>query len=252
MNELTAIIVDDELNGRIVLSELLKTFCPHVKQLGMAKDVDEAYRLIIDLKPELVFLDIQMPNGTGFQLLQKFVPLPFQVIFVTSHHQYAINAIKFNALDYILKPIEIEELISSVERAFQHRDQNGKQQQQIVNLINMFDPEVEEKSMLLHQHDHVRLVKISQINFILGESNYSVIHTVSGEKFISSKNLKEIEEFLHFHKHFVRIHKGAIINASHIKQYSKTDPCIILMSDDTEFEVSRRKRQEVLDFLRNH
>lgn len=247
---INALIVDDEKSSRSVLSELLKEFCPDVFIAGEAASAEIAYEFIIKTPVDLVFLDIQMPTGNGFTLLQKFVELPFDVVFVTSYDQYAINAIKFSALDYLLKPVAIDLLKDAVAKAIDRKAKRSRTQPQVVNLLQLVNADVIEKKIALHQNDNVVFVKIGDILYIEGESNYTSIKISSNETYTSSKTLKEFEEYLKSFDFFVRIHKEVIINVHHIAKYSKGDPFIIEMIDKKEFEASRRRKTEVLAMLK--
>ncbi len=247
---INALIVDDEKSSRAVLIQLLKEFCPEVNILGEATSAQLAYDFILKTPVDLVFLDIQMPTGNGFTLLQKFTVLPFDVIFVTSYDQYAINAIKFSALDYLLKPVAIDLLKDAVTKAIETKGKKSNTQPQVINLLQLVDADVTEKKIALHQKDAVRFVKVSDILYIEGESNYTSITISTLEKYTSSRTLKEFEEYLQSFDFFVRIHKEVIINVHHIEKYSKGDPFIIEMKDKKEFEASRRRKQEVLSKLK--
>lgn len=252
--KLKAVIVDDEKNSRIVLRELIANFCKEIEVVAEAPSVNEAYKLINEHRPSLVFLDVQMPTGNGFKLLEKFDKLPFDVVFVTSFDQYAINAIKFSALDYILKPVDIKELQSATAKAIENFKQknSGSAQTQIINLLQSVDETVTEKKIAFHQNDAVKLIKISDISHIESDWNYSVSYTAAGEKLVSSKTLKEFEDYLSSYPFFVRIHKSCIVNIHYIAQYSKNEPCVIKMKNGFEFEVSRRKKQEVLEKIKQN
>lgn len=240
-----AVIVDDEPNGQIVLNELLRKHCPVVQVVGKASNIQEAFTVITAEKPHIVFLDIQMPNGNGFDLLRMFEEIFFKVVFVTSHHQYAINAIKFNALDYLLKPVDVNELKQAVERAKQNIKQNG-----LSNFIEFIDDSKQEIKLPIHQNHEVLLVPQSVMVTITGDDNYSEVLTTSNEKYVLSKTLKEIELYFSHSNKFIRVRRELLINADHIVSYSKTEPCIIKLSNNISIEVSRRKRQEVLEVLR--
>lgn len=250
MNKLNAFIVDDEKNSRIVLTDILTRFFPNVTILGEASNISDAFEGISETRPDIVFLDIQMPSGNGFTLLQKFDPIPFHVIFITSHHQYALQAFRFNALDYLLKPIDVEELEQSIERFLSIKLKALEYRKQILNAMDDLDPSVESKKLSLHKNDAVHLVPVSSIVSIEGDGRYSQLSTLENEKFTSSKTLKEYEEYLAPYQEFVRIHKETIINVSHIEKYSKKEPYWVLLSNGKEFEVSRRKKQEVLDLIK--
>ena len=248
---ISALIVDDEKNSRIVLRSLIKDFVPEVHIIGEATNVEEAYKLINEMHPELVFLDIQMPGGNGFGLLKQWRELPFDVIFVTSFDQYAINAIKFSALDYLLKPVEIEELRRAIGKAVQNIERKANSTPQIMTLLENMDPGITEKKIAIHSNDKVRLIDLKRIIYIEADDSYCEITMANGERFTTSRVLKDFEDIFSENKDFVRIHKSCMINATHIKEYSKGEPCIIEMHDGKQFEVARRKKQEVLERLKS-
>lgn len=247
-----AVIVDDEKNSRIVLRELIDNFCKEIEIVGEAASVNEAFKLINEQRPGLVFLDVQMPTGNGFKLLEKYEKVPFDVVFVTSYDQYAINAIKFSALDYILKPVDIKDLQAAAAKALANtKEKSGvSAQTQIVNLLQTVDEGVKEKKIAFHQNDVVKLINISDISHIESDWNYSISYTSTGDKLISSKTLKEFEDYLAVYDFFIRIHKNCIVNINHIAQYSKAEPCVVKMKNGFEFEISRRKKQEVLEKIK--
>jgi two-component system, LytTR family, response regulator len=244
------VLVDDEKKSRVVLSKLLKTFCPDVTVLGEAESVQEAYDLIIKAQPQLVFLDIQMPTGTGFSLLRRFKPVNFEVIFVTSFDKYAINAIKFNALDYLMKPVEVDDLVQAVKRAQERIRKKIEQTPQIINLINSIEDCTVERRIAVHQNEKVLLIPVSDICFIESDDRYSNIHLIEGQKYLVSKTLKDFEEYLADNPLLVRIGKSAIININCVKDYSKGEPCVIQLNNGRSFEISRRKKQSFLERLK--
>lgn len=244
-------IVDDEKNSREVIKELISNFCEGVNIVGEAESVDKAYKLISLCKPDLVLLDIQMPTGNGFNLLKKYSELPFEVIFITSHEQYAINAIKYSALDYILKPINTELLKESIKNAREKINKKSSSQVQIINLFDNLNEAVTEKRIVVHESEEVKLIKLSQIVLLEGDINYTHIITSTKEKYVSSKNLKEFEEMLCNYGNFVRAHRKYIINTEYIESYTKGDPFYIKLSNGMKIEASRRKKQDVLNRLRN-
>jgi two-component system LytT family response regulator len=245
--ELTALIVDDEEDSRSVIRKLLKSFCPQVKVVGEASNITSAYEMILQLSPEVVFLDIQMPGGNGFSLLKKFTKIPFETIFVTSYDKYAIEAIKLSALHYLMKPVEVDDLIEAVERLENTVMQKDLRQEQMINVIFNMDSKELEKRMAVHFNDRVKLLLLSDITHMEGERNYTTIHTVQNEKYNSAKNLGEFEEMLEESPQFFRIGKGCIINLNHVKAYTKGEPCTITLSGDLSFEISRRKKQAFLE-----
>lgn len=247
--ELTALIVDDEESSRNVLRALLKTHCPHVEVLDEASNTKDAYEKIVALNPAIVFLDIQMPGGNGISLLKKFTEVPFQVIFATSYDKYAIEAIKFSALYYLLKPIEVEELKEAVQKVVKTVTSQRAHSRQIYNVIFNMESTGLTKKLAFHDNDRVVFVSLDEILFFEGDANYTNIQT-RNKKFISSKNLGKMEELLLEFPQFFRINRGCIINLNCVNEYAKGEPCIITL-DKWHFEVSRRKKQDFLAKVKN-
>lgn len=250
MRTISAIIVDDEKNSRIVLNNLLSNFCPAVQVIGEAASADEAYGIISEQHPDLVFLDIQMPTGNGFTLLQKFQQVPFEVVFITSYDEYAINAIKFNALDYLLKPVVIEELKEAVRKAVERLQDKSQRIASMQNLIHNIDKDILDQRISFHKNDQVRYIAVRNISHVRSDGNYSIVVTDQNETFSSSKTLKEYDDYLSAFPGFIRVHRNCLINVRELKSYSKGEPCIITMENGETIEVSRRKKQEVLEALR--
>jgi two-component system LytT family response regulator len=246
-----AIIVDDEEKSRRVLRNLLEKFCPEVHVCAEADGIEKAAHLIKDLKPALVFLDIQMPTGNGFDLLKKYESLPFEVIFVTSYDEYAVNAIKFSALDYLMKPVEVDDLKKAVSKAIK-KVGTGTTGLQVINLLNNASEDEIEKSVAVHVNEKVMFIKLGTILRIEADNRYAHLHCRDGGTYTVTKTLKEFEEFLVNNKSFVRINKNYMINLNSVKNYSKGEPCIIETEDGKTFEVSRRKKQEILEVLKRH
>lgn len=246
-----AIIVDDEFSNREVMRDLLHIVAPEIYIAGEAGNAKAAYELICREGPDLVFLDILMPHENGFDLLRRFEQIPFDVIFVTSFNEYAIDAIRFSALDYLLKPVEIPLLKATIEKAKKRVESGNRRMPQIVNLLHNTDVQQHEKKVALHSSDSVVFVPAGQIVCIVGDGNYTHIHTASLEKFVSSKTIKDYENFFSESDSFIRISKGCLINAGHIREYTKGDPCIVTLMNGLSFEMSRRKKQEALEMLRH-
>jgi two-component system LytT family response regulator len=250
--ELRAILVDDEIKGREVLRNLLQRFFPEIEILDETESVEQAYKSIALHKPNLVFLDIEMPGSSGFNLLRKFDVIPFEVIFVTSYDQYAITAIKFSALDYLLKPVEVSDLREAVQKAKRSIETKQQKSSFVVNLLNNFDDVAFDKKVAVHDGDKVVFVSAKEIIYIQADGSYCKISVAGGKRFTTAKFLKDFETFFGEKSSFVRIHKSCMINADHITNYSKGEPCFIEMNDGVTFEVARRKKQEVLEKLKNN
>jgi two-component system LytT family response regulator len=244
--KINAILVDDEKNSRDVLKALLIKFCPEIVITGEASSVKEASLLVAAHKPDLVFLDVQMPMGNGFSLLQQYNPVPFSVIFVTSYDHYALNAIKFSAIDYILKPVEVADLKLAVSKALALKMEVNHY---IVHLLNNIDEQTAEKNIPLHVNGKVKFINTSDITHIEADGSYANVFC-NKEKLVSSKSLKDFEEFLDQNPHFVRINKSIIINVWYIKEYSKGENFIITLKTGDVFESSRRRKLSVLESLK--
>ena len=247
---INALIIDDEASSRNVLKQLLIKFCPEIKICGEADNAENAYPLILEKKPQLIFLDVHMPSGNGFTLLRKFSKFDFEIVFVTSFDHFAIEAIKFNALDYLLKPVEVSDLKSAVFKTIQRIREKQSSSPLVVNLLANLTEENREKKIPLHTANTVRFVNINEILYFEADGNYTNIETKNGEKFISSKNLKEFESMLEGIQQFIRVNKSAIVNIKRIVSYSKTEPYVLSLVNNKEYEISRRKRNEVLERLK--
>lgn len=250
MPAISVLIVDDEEKSRRVLSHLLQDSYPELKIVGEAANVEDAYHLVNSTRPDLVFLDIQMPGGNGFWLLKQWEEIPFDVIFVTSFDQYAIEAIKYSALDYLLKPVEVHELNFAMDKARKNLERRVEIQSKVIALLDNLDPAIEDKRIAVHMQDKVRFLNVKHISYIEADGTYSNIKMLNNEQFTTSKPLKHFEDLLSANKDFIRIHKSCLVNVIHIKEYTKGEPCIISMVDGKQFEVARRKKQEVLERIK--
>jgi len=247
-NKINAILVDDENGSRKVLSKLLNKYVPEINIVGEAESVDGAYELINSVNPQLVFLDIQMPRANGFSLLQKFKSVPFEVIFITSFDQFAINAIKVNALDYLLKPVEINELKIAAEKAFTKIKNKINSNEQVVNLLMDFDINNHDKKVAVHVGEKVILIPVKDIIYIEADRRYSTIFLMA-QYYTTARSIKEFEEYFGNNPLFVRINKSLLLNTQHIKQYLKGEPVIVELINGKMIEIPRRKKTEILDKL---
>lgn len=244
-----ALLVDDEPKSREVLRTLLDRYCPSVTIAGMASGVDEAKQKIAELNPDLVFLDVEMPGGNGFRLLDEVEAKGFEVIFVTSYGHYAIPALRYSATDYLLKPVEVEELKTAVLRA-EERINSGKNTRLTYRLLaSNLDQPPQLQKLAIHSVNEIRFAVLNEIVRMEGDSNYTYIYTSSGEKFHSSRTLKDYENVLLAYPNFIRIHKTHLINVEHVTSFVKTEGGYVIMSDQSKVEVSRRKKQELIDRL---
>lgn len=247
---LNALIVDDEESGALGLEKLLEIYCWDVNVVGIAHSADEAAKKIKTLKPDVVFLDVQMPMGSGFDLLKDMKYVQFQVVFTTAYSQYAIKAFKYNAIDYLLKPIDPDELIEAVKKCMERKSRDTHDIKNIENLLNS-----------ISQSNKVMKVPLQTLNGIIFYDNDKVIrieaigkntavYIAGGQQISSSKSLKEYEEMLPENE-FFRIHKTHMINISHIKKYTKGEGGEVEMSDGSVLEVSRHKKSEFLALFKS-
>lgn len=244
---ITAIIVDDEPKSRDVLKTLLNRFCSDVEVIAQAGSSAEAKELIREHAPELLFLDIEMPGGNGLQLLESGATGNADVIFVTSYAHYAIPALRLSAVDYLLKPIEVDELRAAVERVAERKKQKS---QATINVLreNLSQSAPLQKIAIPGMQD-VRFVKVQDIIRIEGDSNYSFIYVDGGEKIHSSRTLGDFEELLTGQPNFFRVHKTHLVNLDHVVKLIKTDGGYLEMKDGSQVEISRRRKTEVLQLL---
>lgn len=248
MNQkLTAIIVDDEVTSREILRNYLTTYCPGIDITGEASNIDEAETLIKSKAVQLVFLDIEMPYGNGFDLLERFESINFETVFITAFSDYAIKALNLSAAYYILKPIDIDELILAVNKIIQKSGtDNGFSATEIL-ADNIKAINNREQKIVLPQIDGFEVVKIARIVRAEADNNYTVFHLDNGKKYMISKTLKYYEELLSDFG-FLRTHKSHLINLSHVVKYKKGKTGQITMIDKSTVLVSPSAKK---DFIRS-
>lgn len=250
---ITTLIVDDEAKHRGTMEKMLTNFCPDVSIIGKASSVEEAISIINDNNPDLVFLDVEMPGGNGFTLLEHFEEPSFDVVFATAHDLYAINAIKFAALDYILKPINIKELQEAVHKCAL-RKENKEPQQQLSEKFEVFKSNSTSKEVpkkiALPTSDGIDFINSDEIVRCEADRSYSTYFTIDGKKIIVSKPLKEYESLLE-QCNFFRVHKSHMINLNHITKYVKGKGGYVIMDDGSEVDVSVRRKEHFLSRLSN-
>jgi two-component system LytT family response regulator len=247
---LKVLLVDDEVKSCEVLSKILLNYCADVTVVGMAHNITEAHDLILQTNPDLVFLDVQMPGGDGFSLLEKFDNINFHIVFVTAFDQFAIKAIKFSALDYLLKPVNIDEVIESVNKFKKDRMINEhaiKDHTLLQNLLkNVIYPGKKIwDTIALPTAQAILYVKLDEIIYVEADNNYSVFYLESKEKIMVSYTLKTYEELL-CEQHFMRVHNSHIINLHKVKKFIRGKNGYAEMSNGKQIEVSPRKKDEFL------
>lgn len=243
-----AIVVDDEPYASAALQTLLKKHCPEVVVEAACNSAQEAEQRITELKPQLVFLDIEMPHRNGFELLEHFMPASFQVIFTTSYDQYAIKAIRFSALDYLLKPIDPQELKAAIAKASKPGP-NEILTQQLQLLMQTFrEPAAASPRIALPTLEGLQMVTIDTILYCIASSNYTTFVMKDKKKLVISRTLKEIEEMLEDHG-FIRIHHSHLVNINEIEKYIRGEGGTVLMTDGIELDVSRSRKEALLKTL---
>lgn len=245
-----AIIVDDEEFARENLRMLIEDYCPEVRLAGLASSAAQARQMIEEHNPELIFLDIMMPGEDGFMFLRSIEDRKFQVIFTTAFRDYALRAIKESAIDYLEKPIDIDDLQAAVSKAAelitQKKTTRVSDDRLTKILENIALTNTVEKT-IIPTKDGLAIVKNADIMHLEAFENYTTIYLIGGKKYVSSKSIKAFEDKLDPNM-FFRVHKSHIINISqHLKELNRSEGNIAILSDGTQVPVARRKLQEFLD-----
>lgn len=242
-----AVIIDDEPNNVNSLQVILKKFCPEINIVGTADNANSAFDLINETSPQLLFLDIEMPYGNAFDLLNRLNNINFEIIFITAFDTYAIKAFKYSALDYLLKPINIEDLKKAVQRVSKFVN-NGLINDKVINLLQNMNTSTEMtlKKLALPTMDGLIFLKTQDIIRLEASGSYSIIHVVNKQPIIVTKPLGSFEELLQENL-FCRIHHSHIINLDYIKKYNKGRGGTVEMEDGVNIEVSVRKKDFFLE-----
>lgn len=244
----TAIVVEDEYKVREVFINLIHHYCKEIKIVGEAENINDAYDLILLKKPNIVFLDIEMSDGNGFELLAKFPIPPFEVIFVTSYGHYAIKAIKFSALDYLLKPVMVSDLLEMLERVKGKFGKRNQPEQYKVLLDNIYNPN-QPKKLVIHTKTKTEYVFFNDIIYLKADGNYTTIQLANSNIYVA-KTLKDYEEILcSSDSPFMRVHKTYIVNTNFILNINHGDQNTIRLKNNSDLEISRRKKQELIEKL---
>lgn len=242
------VVVDDEEQGRSIIKQYIARYCPYIEVCGEADSVKNGVIVVNERHPDIVFLDIQMQDGTGFNILEALPERNFKVIFVTSFDQFALKAIKFCAADYILKPVDPDEFVEAVERVQADLEKqnlaDNRIDEMLTNMSNF-------SKVGLPTADGVKFVKVDDIVRCEADGSYTTVFMNDGDKILISKNLKTYEELFVDNK-FLRVHKSHLINISHVDKYvnSGGDGGSVVMSDGSTVEVSRRKKDELLALMK--
>ncbi len=253
-DKLHAIIVDDEENGRQNLQHLLMEHCPEIKVLGLADSAEEARRLVAQLNPDVVFLDIAMPKQNGFDFLDSYDERPFAVVFVTAYNQHALRAIKTSAVDYILKPIDVHELRAAVAKLVDLRETvpataddppwaSGKHLQILLENLRSGG---KFQRIILQRIRGFKVVEVNDIVYIRADSNYASVVLTNGETILATSTLKEFEEMLNSDM-FCRIHKSCIVSLLQVNEYNTDSGGFIVLHNKERLQVSVRRAKTFVD-----
>lgn len=244
---ITATIVDDEPYSCEALVTLLERYCPDVKVLDICYSAASALQSLNEQKPQILFLDIEMPHMNGFELLEKLPEVDFELIFTTSYDQYAIKAIRFSALDYLLKPIDWEELKKAVQKAVNSMNHPLPQQIEVL-LQKLNHPTIAINKIAIPTMEGLQMVLVENIINCASDRNYTVLFLKNKQKIIASRSLKEIEEMLEDYS-FARVHHSYLVNLNEVEKYMKGEGGYLLMSDRTIVDVSRSRKEILLKKL---
>ena len=249
---ITAILIDDDDNLRNGMKTLLSRYAPEINIIGEANSLESGTALLLETQPQVLFLDIHLGDGTGFDLLDKVNKkgkLNSQIVFITAHEQYAIKAFRFSALDFLLKPVDPEELEKVIEKIKSVLDKNDSVAHIDLLLENIRKKVDNFKRIALSTSDGIHLFEVSDIIRCESEDNYTKFYIKNNKPVMISKTLKEYEDLLTEHG-FERIHQSHLINLSYLKSYIKKDGGYIVMSDNSNIPISKRKKERLQEILK--
>lgn len=242
-----AVIIDDEINNQELISNLLKSYAENVQVVGMANSVETAYKTINEHNPDLIFLDIQMPDGTGFDLLKKFEKINFKIIFVTAHQEFAIEAFKYSALDYILKPLAPANLLAAVKKMEDTISSEELNLKLKTLLNNIAEPIKNKKKIVLKTMERIYSVDLDDVIRFESDGGYTKVYLVDGKRIMVSKTMKEYDDLL-MDAGFLRVHHSHLINMNHLFCFEKAEGHVV-MKDDSIVPVSNRKKDHLMELL---
>lgn len=242
MQKYKALIIDDEENSRSNTINMLKNYCPEIEVIGEASSGPEGKVKIQDLKPHVVFLDINMPGMNGFQMLEGIYNRDFCVIFLTAYSEHGINAVKAGATDYLMKPLMLSELQGAIKKVVAHYESKGS--------VTPAKAETDKNLVLINHSKGFNLIDFKDIVWLEANDNYTTLYLNTGKKIVASKTLKEFEAILPA-TDFFRSHRSTLINVAYIKEYSNNEGGEVILSDGTHVQISKARVQEFADFIKN-
>ncbi|MEO0333831.1 MAG: LytTR family DNA-binding domain-containing protein [Bacteroidota bacterium] len=243
-----ALIIDDEEDAREALRLTVTQYCSEVDLVAVCSSPEEGIQAIKELQPELVFLDIQMPRMSGFELLQQLSPVNFEVIFATAHDHYAIKAIRFSALDYLLKPVDVDDLIQATSKVQEriHQKNSTYQYQSVLNNMQYRARKLER--LAIPTLEGIEFFRTDDIIYCRADGNYTKLFLQNQPSQLISRNLKDFESLLG-ESGFCRVHHSSLINLAHIQKYVKGEGGYVTLTDNHHVDISRRKKEEFLKLL---
>lgn len=245
---ISAILIDDEKDALEMLEWQLKQYCPMVTVMALCQSADEGIAAIKAKKPQLIFLDIEMPHKSGFELIKAFADPSFDIIFTTAYNQFALQAFKVAALDYLLKPIDAEDLQKTIRR-FEKRQTGQDLKQQLEVLIKEYNPlKITTQRVALPTAEGIIFIDPQEITRAEASANYCTVFFTDHTKVLLAKTLKYIEELLKTHS-FIRIHQTHLVNINYIAMYSKIDGGMLVMKDKSRLPISRQRREDIVRLL---
>jgi two-component system LytT family response regulator len=249
LEKIRSVIVEDETAAREALKNYIKKYCPQVEIIGEAKNSKEAIPLLHELKPQLVFLDVEMPFGNAFDVLEACQDLYFETIFVTAFSEYSLKALNTSAAYYLLKPISIEELIIAVTKVHQQLHKNELFNRNKIIIENYKEKKTEKQQIILPTLEGFEVVMAEDIIRLQGNGNFTDVYLKNGQKKMICRFLKHFSEILSFP--FLRVHKSHIINVRFIKSYQKSNGGFVILVDDSEVDISASYKEEFLKVFKD-
>ncbi len=249
----TVVVIDDEENSRDSLKGKLDLFCPEVDVVAEASDVENGLIAITEHKPDAIFLDIKLAGESGFDLLEKLqadTELNPEIIFITAHDEFAIKAIKFSALDYLLKPIDPEELVKAIRKVEDEKGLPRKSGRINVLVENIRQASDSPKKIVVPTSDGMHVIKLSDIVRLESSSNYTTFHLNNAKSLLASKTLKDFDTMLSNYN-FHRVHKSHLVNMNFVKRYVQTDGGYLVLQDESKIPVANRKKEQLMTTLKS-
>ncbi|BDS15400.1 LytR/AlgR family response regulator transcription factor [Aureispira anguillae] len=245
-----ALVIDDESRARETICQIIKLYTPEINVIAEIDNVQDGITAIQQYQPDLIFLDIQLGDGNGFDILKAVDNTNLNVIFITAYDEYVLKALKVSAIDYILKPIDPDEFILAVEKAQKKISQEHIKERLNFFIQNMELPNKSIQKITLKTADSIHIVKIEDIIYCQADRNYTTFYFVNGQEIIVSKNLREYEALLPS-KNFIRPHHSYLVNLNHIVRYDKSDRNALISINDHKIPVSTRRKDQIIQFLKN-